>query len=203
MKKDYTEIMLVIDNSQSMKTICEEAESGLNDLIKTQKNLPGKCKVSVINFSTNVQRKLGGVDIDDLEKLKIVPAGLTAMLDAIGTGINDLGQRLANMKESERPEHVIFAIVTDGQENNSKEFTNQQIRDMIKHQTDKYSWEFIFLGCGDDALKQAETIAISAQNTMKYTHSNVGTRTAYNSVTNKMSSIRTKCAYDMSKDNMD
>ncbi len=55
---------------------------------------------------------------------KFVPRAGTPLLDAIGRGINDIESRIAGMPENERPAKVIFAIVTDGQENSSREFRN-------------------------------------------------------------------------------
>lgn len=59
---------------------------------------------------------------------------MTALLDAIGKTIVDTGKWLAAKAENDRPEKVIFVILTDGHENSSKEFTRQRIFEMIRHQ---------------------------------------------------------------------
>ena len=66
-----------------------------------------------------------------------VPRGTTALYDAIGRTVNTLG--LAALPEAERPSKVIIAILTDGLENASKEFSREQIFDIVRHQEEKYS----------------------------------------------------------------
>jgi hypothetical protein len=55
---------------------------------------------------------------------------------------------------------VIFMITTDGIENSSHEFTYEKIKELIKHQQEKFNWEFIFLGANIDAKKEAASIGI-------------------------------------------
>jgi len=96
---------------------------------------------------------------------------MTALLDAVGKTINSVGTKLREMPESERPSQVVFVIQTDGHENHSSEFTNQQITDMIKHQTNKYNWQFVFLGADQDAFASAASIGINSNWVMSYTGS--------------------------------
>ena len=91
----------------------------------------------------------------------MIPRWGTALLDAVGKAINDTGQRLAAMPESERPGLVMMIIVTDGGENQSKEFTKKQIADMTKHQEDKYNWQFTYLGANQDAFAEAGGMGMS------------------------------------------
>ena len=65
-----------------------------------------------------------------------VPRGTTALLDAIGRTIDELGARLAAMPAAERPGKVIFVIITDGLENASREHTRDQVFQRIRHQSD-------------------------------------------------------------------
>jgi hypothetical protein len=86
-----------------------------------------------------------------LDENNYKPSNTTALLDAVGKTINSIGRRLADTPESGRSEKIIFAIITDGYENASHDFSRKQIFDMVTHQREKYCWEFIFLGAYIDA----------------------------------------------------
>ena len=61
-------------------------------------------------------------EVKDMTTAEYMPTGMTAMLDAVGMTINHVGQKLAALPEEERPEKVLFTVVTDGKDNSSKEF---------------------------------------------------------------------------------
>lgn len=86
-----------------------------------------------------------------LDENNYTPSNTTALLDAVGKAINSIGRRLADTPEADRPGKVIFAIITDGYENASTEFSRSQVFSMVTHQREKYGWEFIFLGANIDA----------------------------------------------------
>ena len=64
------------------------------------------------------------------------------------------------MDETQRPGLVCLVIVTDGEENSSREYTKAQIKDMIQHQQDVYKWQFTFLGANQDAFAEAGDLGI-------------------------------------------
>lgn len=89
------------------------------------------------------------------------PHGMTAMNDGIGKAIDSTGKWLSEMDESERPSKVMVVVMTDGFENNSTDYTITQIKDMIKHQEDVYSWTFVYLGTDITDTKAAEDLGIN------------------------------------------
>jgi len=105
--------------------------------------------------------------------------GCTALLDAIGKTILDIGYRLSVMGEEARPGKVIFVITTDGMENASKEFTYEKVKELINHQQEKYGWEFIFLGANVDATKEAGSMGISEDNAFNFEASKDGVEEMY------------------------
>ena len=177
---------MILDRSGSMQSIYEPTIEGFNEFINQQRNkVIGDCVVSLHQFDDVYQTDYTSVDIKSVKKLDYetyVPRGMTALLDAIGNTISELGKTLACMSEAERPDTVIVAILTDGHENASSEFTMQKINELIKHQTDKYDWEFIFLGANQDAIATASSYGIKAGNVMTYTPSDHGTRNAFSSM---------------------
>lgn len=151
---------LVVDRSGSMMTCRDDAEGGINAFIEEQKANDGECNLTLVQFDNVYEFVHNGVPVADVGEFKLHPRGGTALLDAVGRAINEAGTRLAKMPESERPGLVTFVIVTDGQENASREFSRDQIKKMIEEQTSKYNWQFTFLGADANAFKEAASIGI-------------------------------------------
>lgn len=165
MKKGLTEIVFILDNSGSMQSIKDDAIGGYNAFIEDQRKAEGETTVTLILFDTQVTKVYEGAKIQDVPVLtpqSYVPQGLTAMNDAIGTAIDSVGGRLSATNEAERPENVIFAIMTDGHENASREYSGEQVKEKVKHQSDVYNWQFIFLGANIDSKKTASGLGIRA-----------------------------------------
>ena len=162
-----TEIILFVDRSGSMYSILKDAQGGLDNYLDEQQKVPGECNVTIIAFDTGYEVPVNCVPISEAA-YRIDPRGGTALYDALGRGINEVGVRLSNMPESERPNNVLVAIITDGQENASREYTSTQVKDMIEHQTSKYGWVFTYLGANQDAFHESASIGISAGQTLNY-----------------------------------
>jgi hypothetical protein len=160
MNADLTDITLVIDRSGSMEEIRSDAEGGVNAFIREQAKQPGEALLTLVQFDTEYEFVHRGIPIKRVRDYKLVPRGSTALLDAVGKAINEAGDRLAKMPEQDRPGLVIFVIVTDGQENSSKEFSKARIKEMIDEQQKKYDWQFTFLGANQDAFAEAGGIGI-------------------------------------------
>jgi uncharacterized protein YegL len=154
MKKDLTEIVLILDESGSMGSVKNDTIGGFNEFLSSQKKIKGDANVTFVKFSDYYKVVNDGTDIAhvaELNESNYTPSYSTALLDAVGKTINSVGQRLSDTPENKRPEKVIVAIITDGWENTSKEFSKKQINEMVAHQRDNYQWEFLFLGADIDA----------------------------------------------------
>lgn len=167
MNKDFTALMLIVDSSGSMATIWEQTEKAVNGLLEEQKKFPGKLSIKMIEFNHDVKSKKL-IDSKEFDKWKLSPHGLTALHDAIGIGIDELGQELAGLTEEERPASVIVAIMTDGFENSSKEYTASRVKEMIDHQRKNYNWDFIFLGANQDAISTAQDYGIGHESALTF-----------------------------------
>lgn len=193
MRKDLTEIVCIIDRSGSMQSIASDAIGGYNAFLDDQKRFPGQARFTLILFDHEYQVAVNSTDIrhaNHLNKDTYIPRGSTALLDAIGKTIDDMGARLRDTSEYERPNKVIIAILTDGQENASKKYSLVNISEMIKHQQEKYSWEFIFLAANQDAFQAASTMSINLKNTFNFAATGVGIRSAYRSMSDTVGSYR-------------
>jgi hypothetical protein len=202
MKKDYTKIVFVVDRSGSMSKIAADIIGGYNGFIKEQKALNhGSCDVSFYQFddvyeSVYENRVLN--EVKDLDDKTYVPRNMTALYDAIGKTINRLGETLKNLNESERPEKILFVVITDGLENSSSEFTSQQINKMIKHQTEKYNWQFSYIGANQDAWAVGGSLGFAEKDTITWASNKGGTEKLWNSLTRNVADYRTKSCYAFS-----
>lgn len=161
MRNDLTDLTMVVDRSGSMASCRNDAEGGINTFIQQQKELPGECLFSLVQFDTDYEFVHKARPIHDIKlAYALVPRGNTALLDAVGRAIIETGERLKAMDESQRPGLVVFVIITDGQENSSHEFTREKIKEMIEHQQTAYKWQFTFLGANQDAFAEAGAMGI-------------------------------------------
>jgi hypothetical protein len=62
----------------------------------------------------------------------------------------------------------MFVIITDGEENSSREYSAEKIKAQIERQKKNYGWEFIFLGANIDAVETAGRFGISADRAQNY-----------------------------------
>lgn len=151
-----THITFVIDRSGSMAPVATELSDGFNKLIDEQKKNPDPCTVSMYEFSSKVVRRSHFAPLSFVEPYKILPNGNTAMCDAICDAVDQTGLFLSCVQESERPSKVLVVVITDGYENASTRFGYEDVRSRVKHQQEKYSWEFLFLGADQNAVLNAK-----------------------------------------------
>ena len=192
MRDDLCEIAVVVDESGSMDQVRADAIGGFNSFLTEQQALPGAANLTLVKFNTAVEKIYDGSDIKGVKPLDestYHPDGFTALYDAVGETIDSIGRRLSAMPEDQRPGKVVVAILTDGQENSSKKYTQSKIKEMVDHQTGVYSWNFMFLGANQDAWASGGAIGIS--NCLQYAANPAGTRCAYGATSNYVKSIRT------------
>lgn len=161
MKSNLLHICFVLDESGSMYSSVDDVIGGFQKLIDEQKGEKnGECIISLYRFSDTVKKDYIGKPVDEVSKLIYSPGGCTAMNDGIGTAIDEIGKWLSNMDESERPSKTMIVIMTDGQENASKEYDFDAVKRKIKHQEEKYSWTFVYMGTNLQDLKDANRLGI-------------------------------------------
>jgi hypothetical protein len=170
---DYTALLFIVDRSGSMASIASDMEGAIRTLLDEQRALPGKLTVDFVRFDDQVEYVTSMADPATIV-IKISPRNMTALNDAIGTAFNKFGATLAAMPEDERPGKVIVAIVTDGMENASKDFTGPQVKALIEQQREVYSWDVLYLGANQDAVAVAQSMGIHADSALTYTTTNVG-----------------------------
>ena len=161
MKSNLLHICFVLDESGSMYNSVDDVIGGFQKLIDEQKGEKnGECIISLYRFSGTVKKDYIGKPVNEVPKLYYSPGGCTAMNDGVGTAIDEIGKWLSDMNESERPSKNIIVIMTDGQENASKEYNFDTVKAKIKHQEEKYSWTFVYMGTNLQDLKDANRLGI-------------------------------------------
>ena len=161
MKSNLLHICFVLDESGSMYNSVDDVIGGFQKLIDEQKGEKnGECIISLYRFSDTVKKDYIGKPVNEVPKLNYSPGGCTAMNDGVGTAIDEIGKWLSDMDESERPSKNMIVIMTDGQENASKEYNFDTVKAKIKHQEEKYSWTFVYMGTNLQDLKDANRLGI-------------------------------------------
>jgi hypothetical protein len=192
MKSNCTRIAIVLDRSGSMESCKESTVSGFNEFIQNQKKIPGEATVKLVQFDdqyeTVFDQRLD--TCPELTQNTFVPRGSTALLDAQGRTIVELGQELAALAEPERPSKVIVVTITDGMENASRNYKLDQISAMIREQRDKYDWDFVFLAANQDAIATAAAMNIPAPSAMSYSASKRGIAATMAAVSHYVGSAR-------------
>jgi uncharacterized protein YegL len=184
MNKNLTEIIFLLDRSGSMAGLESDTIGGFNALIKKQSQLEGETLVTTVLFDDEYEVLWEGLPVSKvkLTEKEYYVRGCTALLDAVGKTILDVGYRFSKASEKLKPGKVIVVITTDGQENASKEFTYKKVKELIRHQQEKYNWEFIFMGANIDVAKEAESIGITLDNAYNFEASEKGVEVMYNIV---------------------
>ena len=187
MNENLTELVVVMDKSGSMEPVQKDAIGGFNTFLKGQKEAPGEAKMTVVLFDTSYNFYAANVDVKNVNALTektYQPNGGTALYDAVCTAIDEIGKKLAAMKEEDRPSKVIFAILTDGEENSSRQFTKKDAFDRIAKQRDQYKWDFLFLAAGEGAFKAGEAIGMVKTKMAMFKNDGKGQSASYDTVSN-------------------
>jgi uncharacterized protein YegL len=161
-------IAIVLDRSGSMITVRADTEGGLTAFLDAQTEAPGETTVSLYQFDDRYDAVYENRALADVPAYRLVPRGTTALFDAVGRTINTVGEQLAAKPDDERPGEVIVVILTDGHENDSREFTQAQVKSAITHQQDQYGWQFVFLGADQDAFEAGGGMGIRSDSTLSY-----------------------------------
>ena len=195
-KEDLTHIAIILDRTGSMEEIREDTIGGFNAFLKEQQALPDEATLSLIQFDSQDSYEV----IHHFEKIKsvpkltpetYVPRASTPLLDAIGRGINDLESALGKMQPEKRPANVVMVIITDGQENSSREFGKNQIVKMIKAKQEK-DWQFVYLSADLDSINDAMEYGMHAHATMAFAKTPVGTQHMWSSSSKALACYRAK-----------
>ena len=193
MKKNLTEIVFILDRSGSMSGLEADTIAGFNSMIAKQKKAEGDALISTILFDSTSEVLHDRVDVQRVRQMTnrdYEVGGCTALLDAIGGAIHHIGNIHKYARPEDVPEHTMFIITTDGMENASRFYSVDRVRHMIERQTEKYGWEFLFLGANIDAIETARSFGIGADRAVNYHSDSEGTQLNYEVLSDAISAVR-------------
>jgi hypothetical protein len=203
MKEDYTHVAVILDRTGSMESIRDDTIGGFNAFLKAQKAEPGLATLTLVQFDSQdpyeiVQRFKPLPEIPGLTRETFVPRASTPLLDAMGRGINDLEKSLLELTENKRPSRVVMVIITDGQENASREFRKDQVEKMIREKQEKANWQFVFLSADLGAIGDALQHGIYASSVLAHDKDGRGVGAAWASLSRSISDYRAARKEDVS-----
>ena len=175
-----TLLTLVVDRSGSMADIKDDMDGGIKTLIEEQAREEGKCLVTLAQFDNAYEVVADGVPAAEMAPYRLVPRGMTALLDAIGRTIAMVHSRIESMSPKDRPTNVIFAVITDGLENASQEWSRLQVMDSVKARNAE-GWHFTFLGADQDAVQEGRGLGVDGGASLTFDKSAQGVTGAMSS----------------------
>lgn len=193
MRKNFTEIVFILDESGSMADLKGDTIGGFNSLIEKQKAEEGDAVVSTVLFSTESRVLHDRVPIERIGKMTdkdYCPCGGTALLDAVGDAVKHIGNIHRYARPEDVPEHTLFVITTDGMENSSRHFTAAKVKKLISAQQEGHGWEFVFMGANIDSAETAESIGIGSSTAVDYRCDTVGCAIQYDAMSEAVSTVR-------------
>lgn len=201
---DRTHICMILDRTGSMESIKQDTIGGFNSYIAAQKSLPTPATFTLVQFDSQdpfeVIHKFTDIQmVADLTGQTYIPRASTPLYDAVGRGINDLKAGLGALPEALRPKKIVMVIVTDGQENASREFTGAQVRKMIADAKEA-SWQFVFLSADESAISDSSSLNIDASNAAFFRKNKMGSNEMWERVSNRSMAYRSSGVHSMRMD---
>lgn len=173
-----THIVCVLDKSGSMGPLQREVISGFNAFLAEQKKSSADdALMTILLFDTEVTCPVSGEKVEkvaDLDESRYRPSGCTALNDAFARAIRETEGRLNG-----NGDRALVLVVTDGQENSSRETTKQQIVDLIKQMEGRGNWTFTYMSAHPDGFADAASYGLPATNAAVFTNDAAGTKSAF------------------------
>ena len=189
-------IAFVLDASGSMGSVRQATVEGVNAFLAEQRAEPGDAWISLTLFDTALDPRYVAWGIADLPELgseanRYSPGGGTALFDAVGVTILGTERWLAsNGWFGDRGGRILLVILTDGQENSSREFTQEKVNGLLKSKQDE-GWDVQFLGSGGSGWLEATFGAsVGLDNIGSYVHDAAGTQASYAAMSAEIGAVR-------------
>ena len=193
MKQNLTEIVFILDRSGSMSGLESDTVGGFNSMLDKQRKEEGKVLISTVLFDHMTEVLHDRVPLDqvkDLTEEDYTVRGCTALLDAVGGAIHHIGNVHKYARPEDIPQKTLFIITTDGLENASHRYSYDRVQQMIRHEQEKYGWEFLFLGANMDAAKEAARFGIRQEHAVNYRCDCEGTAVNYEAISDAITEAR-------------
>ncbi len=152
------------DRSGSMSNKVRDVIGGFNLYLEALAKEPAvEYGFSLTLFDTAPELRYTAVRLAKVAKFDETsyrPSGGTALLDAIGNSVQTVNP--------DGFDKIITVIMTDGEENSSREWTMQAIRELIRTKEAAGNWTFVFMGANLDAFAQGASMGVKRGNSTQY-----------------------------------
>lgn len=173
-----TRVALVLDKSGSMMSVKHEAITGFNealdDIIATGDN-GGDTTVSLFTFNHDVETHFLNQGVEQIKKLSTRgyhPSGSTALRDAVGEAIKSI----QSVDDLDGDAAALVIVVTDGYENASRVWSQNDLAEKIQELEDTEKWTFTFMCANVDPKKIEKEFSVHAGNVTMFTADAQGMR---------------------------
>ena len=188
-----TELVFILDRSGSMYGLEADTIGGFNSMLEKQKQESGEAYVTTVLFDHQVELLHDRLPLATVSPMTVkgyTVRGSTALLDAVGSTIRHIANIHKYAHPNNRPDKTLFVIITDGMENASRQYTYDKVKQLIRHEEEKYGWEFLFLGANIDAAVVGERFGIREDHTATYLSDAAGTTLNYEVISDAVSQVR-------------
>ena len=191
-----TEITVILDRSGSMQSIASDAIGGFNAFLEAQRREPGNdtTRLTLVLFDDQYEvpyKSIALTEVPALTDRTFLPRGSTALRDAIGRTVSKMTRSFAARPAEQKPVTIIIAILTDGHENASREYTAAHIADLIEAKK-QLGWQFVFLAANQDAIATASALRIDAADALNFVSDQAGTADAFKCMSDRVAEKRRK-----------
>ena len=193
MKKGLTELVFILDKSGSMSGLEADTIGGYNSMLSKQQAEEGECRITTLLFNNSFHLLHDRIDlkaVGPITENEYRVGGSTALLDAIGLTVDKIGNAQKNTAEDYRAEKVLVVILTDGEENSSREYSSDKVKMMIERQKNRFGWEFIFLGANIDSVETAGRFGIGRNRAVDYVPDKQGVNLNYETLNSAVTDFR-------------
>ncbi|ADU01189.1 vWA domain-containing protein [Mycolicibacterium gilvum] len=166
--QNLTLIAFLLDRSGSMQSIKSDVVGGFDAFLAEQRAGDGDCRVTLAQFDNEYEVVYRTVPVSEVPPLVLNPRNSTALLDSMGKLITDTAAEIAALAEDDKPGSVIIAIMTDGLENISHEWSRPAIKSLVEQQTNEFGWEFLYMGADQDAVEVGKDLGVKAEQAVTY-----------------------------------
>ncbi|MFZ6005831.1 MAG: VWA domain-containing protein [Actinomycetota bacterium] len=188
---------VLLDRSGSMETMRGDVIGGFNQLIAEQKAYGPDARITFVQFDSQDPqevlvdaRRITGAR--PLTERTFVPRGGTPLLDATGRLIARASVRQHERNVlGKRTEAITFITITDGEENQSREYGRKDIVRLVKEK-EALGWTFAFLGAGLDAYGEAGGMGYDSRSIQAFAPDGTGALMAFQTVSDAMVARRAK-----------
>lgn len=176
------QIVCILDRSGSMHALVTDTIGGYNSFLAEQKKKNARAEVITVLFDSEYEKLVDTVPLADAPVMTdkdYYARGMTALLDAVGRTVSDTLGQMEKKGICPEKRKVLFLIMTDGQENSSKEYNKQTVKALVNMTKEKYHWNYVFMGANIDSVAEAGAIGIDAKHAANYDHNAGGVKQSF------------------------